>query len=384
MGDDNFQQDHSKMSVTEAVSSSSSENRNLASIGRNNFDFCRFWLAIMVIFSHSFALSEGNERNEPLGVITNHQIGSGSFAVNCFFAISGFLITHSWLRSSSASSYLLKRILRIYPAFIIAVLVGLFVVGPLVTEHFALSTQNWLTLPAFLAALRPTEPVGAFPNNPAPGPINGSLWTVAFEFKCYIALMVMGFMGLLDRYKKTTACLYIFAVIASIYYPAVAIRSLDKGAFAGIVGDPSNWSRILPWFLGGITFYLFRERIPWTPGIAAIALAVAITASVLPPAGFWVYPFVLIYLLFWFSLYCPIHFDRWASYGDFSYGIYLYAFPIQQIVAMKVPGISPLQMFLISTPLSVIAGILSWHLVEKHFIRLKPRPTSPANSENHS
>lgn len=368
------------MSLAEVVSTTSDHRRKSASIGRNNFDFCRFWLAVMVIFSHSFALVEGDERNELMGIITQRQIGSGSFAVNCFFAISGFLITHSWLRSSSTSSFLLKRVLRIYPGFIVAVLVGLFIVGPLSTEQFGLSKQSWLTLPVFLAALRPIEPIGSFPNNAFPGAINGSLWTIPYEFKCYLALMVMGFVGLLGRYKNLTVYLFITTVLGSYFYPMVAVPALDRGAFAAIAGSALNWAKIFPWFLAGTTFYLFRDRIPLTSGFAAIAIGITIAATALPPAGHLLFPFGITYLLFWFSLSFPIHFDHWARYGDFSYGIYLYAFPIQQLIVMKVPGISPIQLFLLSTPLSVIAGMMSWHLIEKHFMKLKPKQTPQPTS----
>lgn len=350
-----------------------------APIGRNNFDFCRFWLAVLVIFSHSFALVEGDERNEPIGIFTHGQIGSGRFAVNCFFAISGFLITHSWLRSTSTANFLLKRILRIYPGFVVAVLIGLFIVGPFATENFGLSKPAWLTLPVFLVALRSTEPIGAFANNPVAGAINGSLWTIPFEFKCYLALMLMGFIGLLSRYKKATISLFAITVLGSFFYPMVANPALDVGAFAGIFGGASEWALIFPWFVAGVTFYLFRDQIKLTPVLMAFIFAITVVASFLPPVGHLVFPFGITYLLFWFALYSPIHFDHWARYGDFSYGIYLYAFPIQQLIVMNIPGISPIQLFLVSTPLSIIAGIMSWHLIEKHFMKLKPKPLTPAN-----
>jgi hypothetical protein len=103
-------------------------------IGSNNFDFCRFWLAVLVIFSHSFALAEGDERHELMGLLTSRQLSSGRFAVCCFFAISGFLISHSWLRSTTAMSFLWKRIKRIYPAFVVAVVLGAFVISPIASS----------------------------------------------------------------------------------------------------------------------------------------------------------------------------------------------------------------------------------------------------------
>jgi peptidoglycan/LPS O-acetylase OafA/YrhL len=343
-------------------------------IGRNNFDFCRFWLAVMVIFSHSFALVEGDERNEPLGKLTNFQIGSGSFAVSCFFAISGFLITHSWLRSSSAANFLTKRILRIYPGFVVAVLVGLFIVAPIATEHFRLTTQNLMKLPIYLIALRPTEPLGAFPGNPVSGAINGSLWTIPYEFKCYLGLMFMGVLGFLGRYRGATIVLLILTVMAGVCYPMMIVPDFERGAFAAIIGMASSWANILPYFIAGTTFYLFRDQIPYNRVSILCTTICLIGASVFPPVGKIVFPFGITYMLFGFTLHSSIRFDHWAKYGDFSYGIYLYAYPIQQLVVMRIPEISPVSLFLVATPFSIIAGAMSWHLIEKHFMRMKPRP----------
>lgn len=347
------------------------DDRRHDEIGANNFDFCRFCLAVMVIFSHSYALAEGDESNEPLAIITGGQIGSGHLAVCGFFAISGFLITHSWLRSRSVSSYLMKRVLRIYPGFIAAVLIGVFVIAPLGSTQYQLTTRELLLLPMNLAILQRSEPSGVFANNPWPKSINGSLWSIPYEFKCYLGLMFMGALGLLKNRQNLTLFLLVVFALGNFFYPFVLIRSLERGAFAAIIGVASRWVEILAYFLAGTTFYLFRHRILFTPPWVAAAVLAVFAASFFPPAGRLVYPIATPYLLFWFSLHSPVHLERWGRYGDFSYGIYLYAYPIQQLIVMRFPAISPMTLFIIATPLAIIAGICSWHLIEKRFLKMK-------------
>src|SRR5271154_4636955 len=98
---------------------------------RNNLDFVRLFLAILVIFSHSYPLGLGTEKNEPFMLATNGQITGGSIAVDCFFILSGFLIAHSFIYSNSLLDYFRKRVFRIYPAFIVAMLFGALLIAPI-------------------------------------------------------------------------------------------------------------------------------------------------------------------------------------------------------------------------------------------------------------
>jgi len=109
----------------------------------NNFDFLRFFAASLVLLVHSYPLT-GRQPEEPIELLTGYENG-GSFAVSIFFVISGYLITSSWLSSSSPTSFLIKRALRILPALALAVLLSVFIIGPLVTtespgDYFASST----------------------------------------------------------------------------------------------------------------------------------------------------------------------------------------------------------------------------------------------------
>jgi peptidoglycan/LPS O-acetylase OafA/YrhL len=342
----------------------------MQTIATNNFDFCRFWLAILVIFAHSFALAEGDERHEPMGLLTSGQLGAGRFAVCCFFAISGFLISHSWLRSTTAASFLWKRVKRIYPAFIVAVALGVFVISPIASGS-TLTLRQLLMLPINLLALRGCEPSLIFEHNPFPGALNGSLWTIPYEFKSYLALMALGGLGLLNNRTLALPCLLVATVLGSVAYPYYHLTVLERGAIAALIGQATAWFDVLPYFLTGAVFYQYRARIPLCNRYAACSALALACAALLPPLGRIVFPFAITYLLFWFSFHPLVRFHNWARHGDFSYGIYLYAFPIQQLIAMTVPGISPMLMFAAATPLAVLSGLLSWHIVEKHFMRAR-------------
>ena len=361
------------MSIPSLDPNINTANRQSRTISRNNFDFCRFCLSIIVIFSHSFAIADGHERNEPLKFFTNGQLSSGSLGVNCFFAISGYLITHSWLRSKSIADFLLKRVLRIYPGFIVAVLIGIFCVAPIASEHFTLTTRRLLLILVNLVTLRGMEVPGVFAENPLPGAINGSLWSIPYEFKCYLLVMLFGSLGWFDRRKWMNVVLLIGLIIGGMIYPLYKVPLLERGALTAVFGTVSSWLIVFPYFLAGMIFYLFENRIPVSTRWAFSILIILIVAALLPPLGPIIFPFTVTYLLFWIS-FRPIGLlQNWARYGDFSYGIYLYAFPIQQLIVRQNPGIGPISLFLMATPLSVIAGVISWHLIEKHFLKFKHR-----------
>jgi peptidoglycan/LPS O-acetylase OafA/YrhL len=65
--------------------------------------------------------------------------------------------------------------------------------------------------------------------------------------------------------------------------------------------------------------------------------------------------------------------NRLIRTGDYSYGIYIYAFPVQQTIASFYPKIPIGLYLLVCSFLTFVLAILSWHLVEKYALSLKPR-----------
>lgn len=347
------------------------QSRTLAQLseGReNNLDFLRFALAFLVVFSHSFSLP-GHEEWEPFRWLTNNQIDGGAMAVNFFFIISGFLVTQSWQRSKSPLDYLKKRVLRIYPGFIVVVLLCAFVAGPLGADDAAaywraFHPARFLYNTAQLQfVLPPTFTRLAYAS------ANGSLWTIRNEFLCY--LMVALF-GLLNLYRKPGAILGLFAVALLLYGREVYGHApFLAGRVVPVIGQLDMWPHWLTQYLAGMCFCLYKERIVYAPRWIGLSLGIVAAACVLPLLTL-VLPLCGAYLLFAFSFSRRPDLHRWAARGDFSYGVYLYAFPLQQLLLRFLnPQMPPLMLFGMASPLILICAYASWHLVEKPCLRLK-------------
>ncbi len=344
----------------------------------NNFDFIRLALAVLVVYSHSYALGLGSEQDEPFARLTHCQVTGGAIAVNLFFIMSGFMITASAERSTSILGYLKKRVLRIYPAFVVAMLLGAFVVLPLAGGHL---TDTGLGAKVFsfiaqTARLLQFNYTGAFAGNPLAGDINGSVWSIPFEFWCYIGVAALSVCGMLRR-RGTLLALFVAAVVVSILFK-VEGWNLGGKLLGAIVGYPVMWARLLPLYLAGVVFYLYRDRIPkrgWMAATSALLLAVA---CLIPFGWTALFPIAGTYLVFWLAYTPAGHLKHFGRFGDFSYGAYLYAFPIQQLV-MKAIGhtVAPHVLFFYATPFTLLAAACSWYGVERWFLPRARKKETP-------
>jgi peptidoglycan/LPS O-acetylase OafA/YrhL len=336
----------------------------------NNFDVMRFAMAVLVIFSHCFACTlGGGDDHEPLNRLTGGRVSSGGLAVDVFFVISGFLITASWERSRSALPYFRKRVLRIYPAFVVATVVGVCAIGPLAGR----TARPLLSRPVVVGLVRsavtfeePRYP-GAFAANPLPNAINSPVWTIRWEFACYGMVAALGVVGLL-RWRSVVLVALLGVTIA--YAMELPLRMPSFVGGPGYVAK--HWARLPAFYLVGVTLYLYRDRVPIHAGLAGICAALLaaslvfprlLTASLVLAGG---------YLVIWIAYQRWARLPRFAKYGDFSYGIYLYGFPIQQsLVAILGARLTPASLFVTATPLAVLAGAASWYGVERWFVRPK-------------
>jgi peptidoglycan/LPS O-acetylase OafA/YrhL len=160
---------------------------NPKSSHNNNFGLLRLCFAFLVIVSHSFELIDGNRSREPLTRLFG-TISFGELAVDGFFLLSGYLIVQSFDRSDSMATYLRKRVLRIYPGYIVAYLACLLLVAPFSGADMS-ALQGLGGVKAFFHLLKLGMPVlpNAFAGQPYPA-LNGSMWTIAYEFRCYLVL----------------------------------------------------------------------------------------------------------------------------------------------------------------------------------------------------
>jgi peptidoglycan/LPS O-acetylase OafA/YrhL len=347
----------------------------------NSFDTLRLIFAVLVIFSHSFALGRGSDNNEPLFLLTRGQITLGNVSVWAFFVISGFLIAQSWTRSPNPLKFLKRRVARIYPGFIVAALLSALIVVPIAEDS---ATRHPVAIGSFLLQtlrLQVFDTAPIFIHNAWPYALNGSLWSVPFEFWCYIGILLLGVAGILRR-RWLVAVLFA-AVVAWHLYLSIT-GWVPGGKILGIIfGFPLFWAIVLPFFLAGSLFHLFGGIALLRKRLMIAAFVILIASNFIPHAFIVTLPVCGAYLLLglaYLPLLRPLNLGR---FGDFSYGTYLYAFPIQQLIVSFAGGtIAPVKLFLLSAPLSVGVGALSWFLVERHFLSRSPS-LKPAASLSH-
>ncbi len=330
---------------------------------RNSFTLLRLLLASLVIVAHAAELTDGNRSREIFHWL-GAQMSAGEFAVEAFFVVSGYLILQSWSRQPKLGAYLMKRVLRIVPAFLAAYLICVFLVGWLGggPTYLAdvLRPQGILGLLPGLALLTypATPPVFAGSHYPM---VNGALWTITYEFRCYLLIPLLASLGL---YWKRTIFLagWVAVVLGAGIYSVVHLRDAMS---LGLL-------RFVPFFLAGNCAYLYRDRIGWNrlPGIVTIIVAtlsmgsMAATRFVLPVAGS--------YAILWLALspWSPLR--HFSPSSDISYGVYLYGWPAQKLLLLYFPTLPLVAQVLLTLSASLALGWISWHLLEKRCLKWKP------------
>jgi peptidoglycan/LPS O-acetylase OafA/YrhL len=340
--------------------SSFSQGRN------NNFNLIRIVAALAVLITHSYDLvGSADPVGQSLGMTM------GSIAVDVFFITSGFLVTASLLTRQSIIEFIWARVLRIYPALLVLVVFTVFVLGvyfttlPLSAYFTSSRTYTYLLkCSTLISSGVPFKLPGVFENNPYKSAVNGSIWTMPYEVRMYVILAAVWFVLRITRSYKLKAfqlIVIIYAVLSGLYVLAIpfyfpTINYLVKFSFM---------------FFTGASFYVLKEHIHLSPllfWLIVIALAFAIGNVHL----FYVtYTVSIAYLLF-FMAYVPSgHIRKYNRLGDYSYGLYIWAFPVQQSVAALIPGVSVTYMIFISAAVSILLAVISWHILERRALSLK-------------
>lgn len=361
----------------------------------NNFNLLRLVAASMVLVSHSFTLATGRPEIEPF----SSQIGLtlGAIAVHIFFVTSGFLVTGSLLSRGNIVDFFAARALRIYPALWVSQLLTVLVVGLMFTqlspEHFFTQWRTWHSILKNCALVRGVDVglPGAFTHIPfAVGGVNSSLWTLPVELGLYLKLGLAWL--LLSWIPRLRLCIFkaLALVVASI---CMLLAILDStGWLSQTIADGVGGGWLLTGlFFSGAVLRLFQSHVPMSHWLAASLTLALIISGVNQPCFGVVYRLVLPYLVLYLALVPPLRRLHIVTKGDYSYGIYIYAYPVQQGLAALITPISPVQMMLCAGPITFGLAFASWHLVEKHAMSLKeevarrtrriltPAQTAPAN-----
>lgn len=324
---------------------------------RNRFDDLRIFAAMLVIISHSWPLF-GHNGSEPIRRLTGHLSG-GEVAVMIFFVISGFLVYRSAERSTW-QRFILSRGLRIVPGATVCALICVFVVGASVTtlplvEYFS-DLKTWEFLKNSVPFKVQYRLPGVFEGLPHARAVNGSLWTLPKELGLYV---VCGLIVFVVRRR--------IVVLAWLVASGLLLVSVHDS----LVESRWYWFVLFGWyFFFGAALYIWRSFVP-VSGVLALGALIVVLVSMGQP----IFPVVLAVTLPYLVIYTAFAGtgrERFLRFPDISYGVYIYGFPIQQLVVMNFGGQMSFEFMMVaSLAAAAVAGSLSWYGVEKPALTLK-------------
>lgn len=295
------------------------------------FDYLRVLLAVAVVLWHTVALSYGGDA--AIWIMSQHPYRAiVAIILPAFFALSGFLVTGSLDRNASLFRFLSLRGLRIVPALAVEVVLSAIILGPILTtlplgQYFAHPDvhdyfQNILgRIHYFLP--------GVFASNPYPDVVNGQLWTIPYELECYMALAGAAAVGLVRRrwlFLILIVCLQAL-LVSDVLRDSTTIPAVDADAVTGRV--------LVMAFLAGVTIHRFGDVIPMRRWLCAAAIVTSLVLLSVPLGDEFV-AFPVAYATVWLGLQNPKP-NFIVKFGDLSYGIFLYGFAVQQVVASLGP-----------------------------------------------
>ncbi len=340
--------------------------RSLASLlhrDGNNFDLIRLLAALSVMLGHAYGITGGGF---DAAMVFTHRESLGSLAVFGFFLISGLLVTDSFARQHrDVGHFALMRVARIYPGAMTCALLIALIVGPLFTtlplrDYFSGNAlASWLARNLSLLGNLTYPPLpNVFCANRIACATNATAWTLPLELGCYVLVLLTGLAGATENRWKMS----VLAALSSIGF-SLMVAHPPAGMFRNFfILAPAYSFWPIPFFLLGMLLYAFKDRFELHV-LPALILAAAYCAVRYTAHGGWLLYPAFAYVLLWVaSLPCL---RRLKLKHDYSYGIYLYGFVVQQAVADVWPHLRTWPSLLVSVPLTVFLATASWHFIER-------------------
>ena len=342
--------------------------KKLSDRRQNNFNFIRLLAAICVIITHSYAVL-GLPESDLLAKATRGLLSFSRLGVYVFFIISGFLITQSLERSKTIWSFYWKRFLRIFPALAVVIFLAVFVLGPLMTnlsagEYFKNSSTyrhlGGLTLYRMTFSLP-----GVFSHNLRPNTVNGSLWTLPYEWTCYVLLSLFVFC-----IKKNKKFVFLAAFILALVIRALWGDRLSDKILPILYLNSYHFLNYGLFFFSGVVAFVYKNYLKFSWWLAVICLLIICLGSKYSWGIYMLYC-LLAYLVLYLAI-IKMPFRNFFLERDYSYGMYIFVFPIQQILSQffsESLGVASLALFAIICTLPF--AVLSWHIIEKPALKFK-------------
>ena len=331
---------------------------------QNSFDFLRLLGALLVFFSHQFALQG---RAEPMFLDLTTLGGLG---VTIFFTISGYLITISWLRDPHLPRYTSKRLLRIMPGLIVAVAFCALFLGPLLSSlsvgdyfgHPGVRAYFWNILFYPVYALP-----GVFTGNPHPHAVNGSLWTLPFEFSLYFVILLVLAIRCSARRHFVIFFSALFMGIFGIY-----IFSFNSSPVVLYGNDLRFFLLLSPYFFMGS--FVASCKLEWMLNIKFAFIMLCLLFLMSGVSLKFLSLIAMPYIILSIGLANIPVLGKSGRFGDFSYGLYIYAFPMQQLaIHLLGSAANQVALFLAAFLPTLVCACVSWHYIEKPMLALKPK-----------
>lgn len=328
----------------------------------NNITLLRHFAAFFVLISHSYDLT-GNFDNEFLRKISGQSISFSRIGLIIFFFISGFLITQSLVSSINIKQFIWKRFLRIYPALIMLMVITVFILGPVFTslpvKQYFSNSETWGYFSGTsLIRLRFVLP-GVFHGEG----VNGSLWTLPVEFRLYLLLALLSIIGVIKKHSLYFVFIFLFTVFATLIVPLNS-----PGKILSYLNPYLSWGM---YFLTGSFVFFIKDKIILDYRILIALIILWILLRNHEVVNMLSELICFSYLTLWASFKTPIVFPGFFKQNDFSYSMYLYAYPLQQIFIIENGIISPLKLMLLTLLALIPLCWASWNFIEKPSLKLK-------------
>jgi peptidoglycan/LPS O-acetylase OafA/YrhL len=327
------------------------------------FDYMRLILATLVVLTHSVAVGQGLAAHLAFWGGPIRPIHA--LVLPMFFALSGFLVAGSIERCRTLISFIGLRVLRILPALLVETTLSAMILGVYFTKF---SYSAYFEDPSFrsyflniLGQVHFSLP-GVYLSNPMPGLVNGQLWTLPFELKCYAILAVLAAISVVHRPK-------LFIPLVLLANIAIVVRTdffhLEP-RFVYVNGKVLIFD-----FIYGLALFLNRTRVPWSGSLAVVSSIAALGCLAVPGLDY-ISTLPVSYLTVYLGLLNPRRIKVLLA-GDYSYGIFLYGYPIQQAVVAILGGMMWWENMLLAFPVVVAFAAFSWWVIEKPALSLRKR-----------
>ncbi len=345
--------------------SNTSPVKNYDGLGKasNNFQLLRFLTALTVAATHCLWVIYGEfpQAQWPLDILM--QISHCGICI--FFGLSGYLITASLIKRPNLLRYSVSRLLRLCPLLCLVAILTAFVLGPLISSasfaHYYSDWRLWAYVPATTLAYPDMTLPGVFTTLPDANEVNISIWTLRYELTAYGIMGLIAGLGLL-----TSRFLWVWVMLALVGYGAVSFTTNLRTEIAFI----DHGSRFGFAFLIGLILFRFQNKIPLNLLGVSLVIGLAVATNHSP----YMEPFrilALTYTAIWFGLKPKGFIRAYNNVGDYSYGIFVFHWPIAQTILQLQPEITYLELVYTALPLSLGLAVITWHGVEAPFLRSK-------------